>query len=50
MLGNTCAEVAGATLILLSSWKVCDTIFNNLFLGWFGWVFLPVENLRLVTS
>lgn len=34
MLGNTWAQVAGATLILLSSWEVCDTIFNNLLLGW----------------
>lgn len=40
MLGNTRARAAGATLILLSSWEVCDTIFNNLFLSWFVW-FLP---------
>lgn len=50
MLGNTWAQVAGATLILLSSWEVCDRIFNNPFLGWFGCFSPPTQNLRLVTT
>lgn len=46
MLGNTQARVADATSILLSSWVVCDTIFNNLFLGLC--VITPIEKLGLI--
>lgn len=48
MLGNTQAQVAGAALILLSSWLVCDTVFNNLFLGLS--VFTPIEKLGLILT
>lgn len=47
MLGNTQAQAAGTSLILLS-WMVCDTIFNNLIMD-FLFVSTLIEMLSLVT-
>lgn len=47
MLENTQVRVAGTTLNF-SPWVVCDTVFNNLFLGLS--VFTPIEKLGLILT
>lgn len=46
-LENTQVRVAGTTLNF-SPWVVCDTVFNNLFLGLS--VFTPIEKLGLILT